>query len=136
MSIRKIQALKARKGFTLVELIVVIAIIAILTAILIPLLVNHVRTSRCTNTISEVKSGYSVAASYASERLARNDTIAEILALTESTIPGVPQGVAITIRDGGEGNIVVTASAREHEYSSSTGTKGCNWRRCPGGVAT
>jgi len=45
MTIKKLQALKAKKGFTLVELIVVIAIIAVLAAILIPILLNWVTQS-------------------------------------------------------------------------------------------
>lgn len=39
--VNKIQMLRERKGFTLVELIVVIAIIVILTAVLIPLVNRH-----------------------------------------------------------------------------------------------
>jgi len=45
MTIKKLQALKAKKRFTLVELIVVIAIIAVLAAILIPILLNWVTES-------------------------------------------------------------------------------------------
>jgi type IV pilus assembly protein PilA len=44
--IRKIQQLKAKKGFTLVELMVVIAIIGVLAAILIPLMNNFLQNAR------------------------------------------------------------------------------------------
>jgi prepilin-type N-terminal cleavage/methylation domain-containing protein len=46
MIMNKLRAMKAKKGFTLVELIVVIAIIAILAAILIPLLGNYISDSQ------------------------------------------------------------------------------------------
>ena len=42
----KLQKLKNKKGFTLVELIVVIAIIAILAAVLIPVIGNYVNDAR------------------------------------------------------------------------------------------
>lgn len=55
---------KSQKGFTLVELVVVIAIIGVLAAILVPSMLNYVKKSRLKTANSNAKTAYNAVAEY------------------------------------------------------------------------
>ena len=102
--IKKLQQLKAKKGFTLVELIVVIAIIGVLAAILVPTMMGFVTSSRVT-------SANSTAASF-------EDQIEQFLTDCDTKSYGMKQGVTATT----EIEIIVDSTGWKTTATNATGT--------------
>ena len=97
----RLQKLKNKKGFTLVELIVVIAIIAILAAVLIPVIGNYVADANASaneQTMKEIENAVSIEISEMGNKGAKisNAGSIEITVATGATTPTVtPKGIAI-----------------------------------------
>ncbi len=68
----KIRALKEKKGFTLVELIVVLVILAILAALLVPALTGYIDRANNEKIIAETRQAVMAAQTIASEEYAKN----------------------------------------------------------------
>lgn len=139
---KKFQTLKTRKGFTLVELIVVIAVIAVLAAILVPLLTGVIENARKRSVESTCHSIQSMAKTYAmtvlfkkGESCTASSTVdMDEVGITETTmkdyierqIPeivsaGSTKGAKITLEDGAVKEVLYTEGAFTAKWDKDDG---------------
>lgn len=97
-----------KKGFTLVELVVVIAIIGVLAAILIPTMMNYVKKSRMRTANSNAKLVFTSVNNMASDKVADGDAVTSVSVSSPAAVSGFKSGADLekaiwdALKDNGE----------------------------------
>ena len=97
-----------RKGFTIVELVIVIAVIAILAAVLIPTFSGIVEKAQESAEVQKVTNEYKEA--YAEALLDNNGTLPD-------SLTGVNFTFALTIDDGAVTDVDVTSTVQNYGFT-------------------
>jgi type IV pilus assembly protein PilA len=106
-----------KKGFTIVELVIVIAVIAILAAVIVPTFSTVVTKANESKALQEVRNAYN--ATLAND-LATADTSDDVV-YNKGTIKVIVGDYLVTITENGSATVAKTTDIASHEIDSATG---------------
>ena len=125
------KSLKSNKGFTLIELVVVIAILGILAGIAIPRFMDATATARGAKIVADLRTIDSAAMMYQAKTGNLATSSGDLVTGTQSTSylaawPTPPTGKAIVHCNDGKDHALTSTSARTYVFNatSSRGTMG------------
>lgn len=127
-----IQKSRAKKGFTLVELIVVISIIAILMLILVPSLLAYLKKSKKTKAEANAKTAYNAVVAVYTDLYAQGENMASVDLIAEAASDGLlkpdANNVYSAVLDGNKISYVTWAASSG--YGEANKDDG-DWARWP-----
>jgi type IV pilus assembly protein PilA len=124
--------IKAKKGFTLIEIIVVLVILAILVAIALPTMFGYVEDARNRSKAQEARVGYLAAQWVVSEVAMANTGAARTTAVTNART-GINDARNSTITADADPDITAQINARQSFLNKISGVDG--WFSIPAGTA-
>lgn len=132
--IEKIRAMKNKKGFTLVELIVVLVILAILAALLVPALTGYIDKAKNQAIISETRMTVMAAQTLVDEAYGKKDVGAKVTIGTDVTNQAIADLAEVPVANIGKITFDTTNTTKIATLEYTKGGKTCTYTANPTGT--